>query len=90
LRPNKSIEDSKKWLKKYWPLHQELGALEMDVYQPLYFSEAGVFYVKYKLKSLDKYLEGVSSAKFEEMLKSLGEIVDTAQATSQVMIEISV
>ena len=88
LRTDKSIEDFKKWLKQYWPFHQKLGALEMEVYQSLSYSEAGVFFVKYKLKNLDKYIEGITSAEGEKMLKSLSEIVDTTQTTSEVIIEV--
>ena len=90
LKPGRSAEDVKRWLKKYWPDHQRLGATEIYAYQPIYFSEAGVFYVQYRLKSLDKYLEGIGSPECGEMLKSLGEIVDAAQTTAQVMIEIPV
>jgi len=84
------MDDMKNWLKQYWPLHQKLGALEMDVYQPLYFSEAGVFFVKYKIRSIDKYVEGISGAEGEAMLKSLSEIIETAQTTAQVMVEVPI
>jgi len=89
LRPGKSMEDVRKWLKKYWQDHQKFGATEMYAYQPIYFSEAGVFYVQYKLKSLDKYLQGIASPECGEMLKSLSEMIDATQTTAQVVIEIS-
>ena len=90
LKAGKSIEDFKKWLKQNWPVHQKLGALEMEVYQSLYYGEAGIFFVKYKLKSLDKYLEGLTTAEGEKMLKSLSEILETTQTTSEVIVEIPI
>lgn len=90
LNANKSMEDAKKWLKQNWPIHQKLGALEMEVYQSLYYGETGIFFVKYKLKSLDKYLEGLKTAESEKMLKSLSEIVDVTQTTSEIITEIDI
>jgi hypothetical protein len=88
LKTSMSMEDAKRWLKQYWPFHQKLGALEIDVYQSLAYNEAGVFFVKYKLKSLDKYFEGITGSEGEKMLKSLSEIVDTAKTTSEVIVEV--
>ncbi len=87
LKPGSTFDEVSRWMRSNEALQAQWGALEADFYH----RAGGIspdFFARYKVKSVDRWCEGLSSSEAEEMLENLGELVDTSKTETWIFEEI--
>ena len=87
IRPGKTLEELKLWMRQHDATLAKWGAVEADLYRPL-FGESNLFFMRYKLKSIDQWHKAFQSPEGQKILESLGEVLDLSSTTIYVMEEI--
>ncbi|MGQ9844627.1 MAG: hypothetical protein ACUVQN_00195 [Caldisericia bacterium] len=89
LKEGKTLDDFKKWLDEFMPIQKEWGAIDYNVYKPLY-GEANIFYVRYTVESLDKWKKGLESPLGKALIDAISKIIDIAHVDVEVMEKIEI
>ena len=87
LLPGKGIKDFIEWLQRAMPLQKSWGAEAVKISQPLY-GETGVFYVTYRIRSLDMWNQGVGSEEGQRIINELNGLIDTHKTVSEVLVDV--
>jgi len=88
LQPNKTLDDYRNGLNNVWPTLQKWGAINAEMFQPLY-DESGAFYTRYAVNSLDVWNENLMSQEFTRMLQHLADTIDLAQSEVEVSVSLT-
>jgi hypothetical protein len=89
LKQGKTIKDFENWLRDYMPIQNDWGAIDFDIYKPLYGS-ADVFYVKYTVESLDKWNSGLASPMGARLITAISEIIEIPKVEVNIMERVEV
>jgi len=89
LKQGKTIEDFTNWLREYMPIQNDWGAIDFDVYKPLYGS-SDIFYVKYSVESLDKWNNGLQSPMGKRLIEAISDVIEISKVEVNIMEKVNV
>jgi hypothetical protein len=89
LKQGKTMEDFKNWLRKYMPIQNDWGAIDFDVYKPIY-GQSDVFYVRYSVESLDKWNNGLASPMGKRLIEAISDVIEISRVEVSIMEKIEI
>jgi len=87
LKPGKTLEEIGAWMRKNEAAQATWGAIEADFYRKA-TGQTSVFFARYKVKSIDRWAEGLKSPRAEAMYSEFSELVDFEKTESWIFEEI--
>ena len=87
LKPGKTLDEIGAWMRKNEAIQAKWGAIEADFYRKA-TGQTRVFFARYKVKSLDRWNEGLKTPEAEAMFPELSKLVDFEKTESWIFEEI--
>ena len=87
LKPGRSMEHITNWMRKNEATQAQWGATEADFYR-LAPGQTSVFFARYKVKSIDRWTEGLKNPESAMMLREMAALVDFEKTESWIFEEI--
>ena len=87
LKPGRTMPQVTNWMRNHEAIQAQWGATEADFYR-LATGQTNVFFARYKVKSIDRWTEGLKSPDSKTLLLELGALVDFEKTESWIFEEI--
>ncbi len=87
LKPGRTIDQVTNWMRIHEATQAQWGATEADFYR-LAPSQTSVFFARYKVKSVDRWTEGLKDQNSVPLLRELAALVDFEKTESWIFEEI--
>ena len=80
LKPGKTLQDFRKWLKQYWHMQQSWGATQVKLHED-YKDNHSIIYCEYFVSNIKNWTTHAIGANTEKWLRDLEDIVDLRSIT---------
>ncbi|MEA1928936.1 MAG: hypothetical protein U9N73_12090 [Candidatus Auribacterota bacterium] len=87
LKQGRTMDQVTNWMRNHEATQAKWGAIEADFYR-LAPAQTSVFFARYKVKSIDRWTEGLKNPASFNLLRELAALVDFEKTESWIFEEI--